>query len=142
MYFYLALVCLFHQKKYTSVFLSWNFYPGLVCFIQKERIHWTSVLSFSAVVDDCGFKPWPCQMKDYKIGICCFSAKLQHQGERAKTGWLGIRIMCLSARGATYLSTDLFHWVSTIKIQACWCSSKLTSSSPHWKLTCFRNDMQ
>ena len=28
-YFYLALVCLFRQKKYTSVFLSWNFYPSV-----------------------------------------------------------------------------------------------------------------
>jgi hypothetical protein len=25
-YFYLALVCLFRQKKYTSIFLSWNSY--------------------------------------------------------------------------------------------------------------------
>ena len=42
-YFYLALVCLFRQKQYTSVFLSWNFYPSV--FYPKgkntllERIH-------------------------------------------------------------------------------------------------------
>jgi len=29
---------------------------------------------------------------------------VQHKGVRAKTGWLGIRIMCPS--GATYLSAD------------------------------------
>jgi hypothetical protein len=28
-YFYLALLCLFRQKKCTSVFLSWNFYPSV-----------------------------------------------------------------------------------------------------------------
>ena len=31
----------------------------------------------------------------------------QHNGERAKTGWLGIRIMCTS--GATCLPADLFQ---------------------------------
>jgi hypothetical protein len=31
----------------------------------------------------------------------------QHKGERAKTGWLGIRIMCPS--GATCLSAELFQ---------------------------------
>jgi hypothetical protein len=32
-----------------------------------------SVLASSAV--DRGFEPWSGQTKDYKIGICCFSAK-------------------------------------------------------------------
>jgi len=40
----------------------------------------------------------------------------QHQGERAKTSWLGMRIMCPS--GATCLSAhSCFQWTSTIKIQ-------------------------
>jgi len=49
-----------------------------------------SVLTSSAV--DRGFKPRSGLTKDYNIG------------ERAKTGRLGIRIMCLS--GATCLSAD------------------------------------
>ena len=32
-----------------------------------------SVLASSAI--DCGYEPWSCQTKDYKIGICCFSSK-------------------------------------------------------------------
>ena len=48
---------------------------------------------------DRGFDLTSGQTKDYKIGICCFSASTQHQGVRAKTGWLGIRIMFPS--GAT-----------------------------------------
>ena len=32
-----------------------------------------SVLASSAV--NCGLEPWSGQTKDYKIGICCFSAK-------------------------------------------------------------------
>ena len=32
-----------------------------------------SVLALSAI--DCGYEPGSCQSKEYKIGICCFSAK-------------------------------------------------------------------
>ena len=32
---------------------------------------------------DCGFKPWLGQSKDYRIGICCFSAK--HEALRSKS---------------------------------------------------------
>ena len=49
-----------------------------------------SVLALSVV--DRGFESRSRQIKDYKIGICCFSAK--HAALRRKTGWLGIRIMC------------------------------------------------
>ena len=44
-----------------------------------------SVLASSAV--DRGFEPWSGQTKDYKIGMCCFSAK--HTALRRKgKGWL------------------------------------------------------
>ena len=37
---------------------------------------------------DRGFEPWSGQTKDYKIGICCFSAK--HAVLRRKSkDWLG-----------------------------------------------------
>ena len=56
------------------------------------------------------------QTKDYKIGICCFSPKhAALQGVRAKTGWLGIKIMCPSA--VTYLPVDCFSELALIKIQ-------------------------
>ena len=45
---------------------------------------------------DRGFETQSGKTKDYIISICCFSAK---QAVRAKTGWLGIRIMYSS--GAT-----------------------------------------
>ena len=47
------------------------------------------------------FEPQSGPTKDYKIGICCFSAK---HAERAKIVWLGIRIMFPS--GATFLLAD------------------------------------
>ncbi len=61
-----------------------------------------SVLASSAV--DRGFEPRSGPTKEYAIGICCFSAKHAALGERAKIGWLGIRIMCPS--GSTCLSAD------------------------------------
>ena len=59
-----------------------------------------SVLAASVV--DRGFEPRSGQTKDYKIGICCFSAKHAALRSKAKTGGLGIRIMYPS--GATCLS--------------------------------------
>jgi hypothetical protein len=61
-----------------------------------------NVLASNAV--DRGFEHRSTQTKDYKIGICCFSASTQHIGERAKTDWHGIRIMCPS--GATCLFSE------------------------------------
>ena len=62
-----------------------------------------SVLASSAV--DRGFEPRSAQTKDYKIGICYFFAiGTQQYGERAKTGWLQIRIICPSGRDV-YLRT-------------------------------------
>ena len=60
-----------------------------------------SVLLSSAVYR--GFEFRSGQTKDCKIGIWCFSAK-HTAGERAKTGWPGIRLMCQS--GTTCLSGD------------------------------------
>ena len=59
-----------------------------------------SVFAPSAV--DRGFEPRSDQTKDYKTGICSFSAK--HAALRSKTGWLGIKILCLNR--ATCLSAD------------------------------------
>ena len=64
-----------------------------------------SVLSLSVV--DHGLKPWSGHTKDYKIGICSFSAK--HTALRRKNGWLGMRLMCSS--GATCLPMNkLFQY--------------------------------
>ena len=44
------------------------------------------------------------QTKDYKLVFVDSPLSMRHKGERAKTGGLGIRIICLS--GATCLSVD------------------------------------
>jgi len=45
------------------------------------------LLTQSAV--DCGFEPWSGQSKDYKIGICCFSAKHAELRNKSKD-WLAL----------------------------------------------------
>jgi hypothetical protein len=61
-----------------------------------------SVLASSAV--DRRFDPRSGQTKTVKLVFVASQLSMQDQGERAKTGWLGIRIMCRS--GVTCLSTD------------------------------------
>jgi hypothetical protein len=61
-----------------------------------------SVLASSVI--DRGLESRSGQSKDYEIGICCFSAKQAVLRRKSKTGWLRIRILCLT--GATYLSAD------------------------------------
>jgi hypothetical protein len=61
-----------------------------------------SMLASSAI--DGGFEHQSGQAKDYKIGVCCFFAKIK--------GRLGIKIMCLE-----WTHRLLFQWASTMKIQ-------------------------
>ena len=71
---------------------------------QKHRIGgvMVSVLVSSAI--DRGFEPRSGQTKDYKLVFVASPLSTQHYGERAKIGWLGIRIMC--PNGVTFLPTD------------------------------------
>ena len=57
-----------------------------------------NMLASSAVDREC--QPWLGQPKDYKIGICCFSAK--NTALRSKNKLVGseIRIMCPSGASA------------------------------------------
>ena len=57
------------------------------------------VLISSAI--DCGLEPQLGQTKDYEIGICFFSTKHATLGERTKTDWIKILIMCWSVATVT-----------------------------------------
>ena len=57
----------------------------------------------SSVVE-LGFDPRSVNTKDYKHGICCFSAKYATLRSNIKTGWLGIRVM--EQCGGTCLPAD------------------------------------
>ena len=65
-----------------------------------------SVLVSSAV--DCGFEPWSGQTKDYKIGICCFSA--MHTALRSKSkDWLARNQNNVSEWGNMSIRRPLFQ---------------------------------
>ena len=69
----------------------------------ENQIGDAMVSKLTSSVIDREFESWSGQTNDYKIGICCFSSKHAIlMNKRAKTGWLGIRIMCTS--GATCLT--------------------------------------
>ena len=97
----------------------------------------------ASYVVDCGFEPWSGQIEDYKIGICCFSAK--HAALRRKSNdWLPQNLDNASECGNMSILRLLFQWANTKQIQhyiAYWSSTKQTSSSSHWKLTCFYHDI-
>jgi hypothetical protein len=61
-----------------------------------------SVLVSSVV--DRGFEPGWVKPKTIKLVFVASPLSMQHKGERAKTGWLEIRIMCLT--WTTCLSAD------------------------------------
>jgi len=72
-------------------------------------------LSASGAVDR-GFEPQMGQTKDYKIGMCCFSAK--HAALRRKSkDWLARNQANVSEWGDMSICGLLFQWDSTIKIQ-------------------------
>jgi hypothetical protein len=68
----------------------------------RNRLGDVMVSEFASSAVDRRFESRSGQTKDYKIGMCCFSAK--HAALRSKNkDWLA-RIMCQS--GATCLSVD------------------------------------
>ena len=94
-----------------------------------------SVLASSSV--DRGFQPRSGQTKDYKIGICCFSAK--HAALRRKSkDWLVRNQNNVTEWSDMSIRRLLFQWASTIKNN----SLNLISSKclSFWLTTCFSTD--
>ena len=85
-----------------------------------------SVLTSSAV--DRGFEPQFCQTKDYKIGICCFSAKHAELRRKSKDG-LPRNQNNVSEWSDMSTNGLLFQWASIIKIQLSMLC--LAQSGPH-----------
>ena len=64
----------------------------------------------------CEFEPRSSQTKDYKIGICCFSA--MHEVLRRKNkDWFARKQYNVSEWSDMSTCGLLFQWASTIKIQ-------------------------
>ena len=72
--------------------------------IELTRISGVMVSVLVSSVVDRVFEPRSDQIKDYKIGICCLSAK--PAALRRKSGWFGMRITYSS--GATCLPAERY----------------------------------
>ena len=69
------------KKQIVTLFLL------ILLLILVNRIGGVMVSMLASSAVDCGFEPWSGQTKEYKIGICCFSAK--HAAFRRKSkDWL------------------------------------------------------
>ena len=89
---------------------------------------------------DCELESRSGQTKDYKTGICCFSAKHAALRRKIKDRLTRNRKMCPS--GTTCLTVECCFSEVAVEISnsACWSSTKQRSSSSRWKLTCSRHD--
>jgi hypothetical protein len=88
--------------------------------VHRNFFYLFPTISVSTAVDR-GFEPRSGQTKDYKLVFVASPLSTHYYGERVKTGWLGIRLMCPS--GATSLSVDN-------------CSSELVESDHHHLCEC------
>ena len=70
----------------TCMYIGLEWAMGVQCHFKHIGGIMVSVLASSVV--DRGFEPWSGQTKDYKIGICCFSAKHTALKRKSKD-WLG-----------------------------------------------------
>ena len=98
-----------------------------------------SVLASSAV--DRGFEPRSGQTIEYKIDICCFSAKQTALRRKSKDclAWNQDNVFAWSDMSTHGL---LFQWASTIKIQLSMLLVGLVQSSPWytWKIAELNNN--
>jgi hypothetical protein len=74
-----------------------------------------------------GFEPWLEQIKDYKF----VSKACSFQGVKAKTSWLGIRIVCPSGTASLRVSDCCTLLYIIIIYIYNWIGNKLTSPSPY-----------
>jgi hypothetical protein len=104
------------EKSSCSVFTK----CGVPCNLDKLLSLFEAWINIVISITDVSYQFLSCsiwaQTKDYKIGICCFSAK--HAGLRRKSkGWLVRNQNNVSEWGDRSIHRLLFQWANTIKIQ-------------------------
>jgi hypothetical protein len=92
--------------------------PITITSPNKDHIAGVIACVLAAIAVDRGFKLRSGQIKDFKIGICCFSASIHIK--ELKTCWLGSRIMCPCLAADCCFSELALYKNPT----ACWSSTK------------------
>ena len=97
---------------------TWSWFFAALIISKKQymprQIHleFCSYISYNMCATSTCLEPHRCQTKDYKIGICCFSAK--HAALRRKSkDWLAQNQNNVSEWSAMSTRRILFQWAST-----------------------------
>ena len=117
----------------------------MVFYVEMSWKIWTAsgdvmVSVFASSAIDSVFEPRSRQTKWLKLVSVASPLSMQHKGVRAKTGWIGIRIICPGA--ATCLSEDCcFSQLALLipKYLTCWSSKQHLIISSN--ITCSRHDI-
>jgi len=99
------------EFNFQSLFLQSGHFRCLYEITNRIGGVMVSVLVTSIV--DRGLRPRSGQTKDYKIGICCFSAKHAELRRKSKN-WLARNQDNVSKWGDISTHRLLFQWASTI----------------------------
>jgi hypothetical protein len=86
------------------------------CLYMINGVGGVMVRVLASSVVDRGFESRSGQTKDYKIGMCCFSAKYAARRRKSKD-WLARNQDNVSEWGYMSLRGLLFQWASIIKIR-------------------------
>ena len=98
------------KPTYFKVF---TIYPYIECI---NRIGVVMICMFTSSMVDRDLESRSCQTNDYKIGICCFSAK--HSSCRSKSNyWFARNHEFMSEWSDLSIHRFLFQWTSTMKIK-------------------------
>ena len=109
-FFFFRIVVIFRYITYKCVL----YYANLIADVM------VSVLVLSVV--DRLFKPGQVKPKDHKIGICCST---KHAALRRKSKGKLVRNQDnVYEWGNMSICELFFQWISTMKIQGCWSSTK------------------
>ena len=89
-----------------------------IMFNDLNHIGGVVVSMLASIAVDRWFESRSCQTKDYKIGICCFSAKhAALRRRRNNNGWLAWNHDNVSELGNMSIRRLLFQWACTIQMQ-------------------------
>ena len=98
-------------KEYTCIIISISTSWTFPCNFNRMGGVMVNMLASSVV--DRGFQPWSGQTKDYKIGICCFSAKRESSRSYSKD-WFARNRGSVSEWGNMSIRGLLFQWKSDL----------------------------
>ena len=85
-------LCLFNDIFHIILVISWK----LVLLVEDDHIGGVMVSMLTSCTVNCGFEHSGTKRMTIKLVYAAYLLSTWHLGERAKTGWLRIRVICLN----------------------------------------------